>query len=190
MSEEWAWPVDDQIMQDTFDRLKIKNVSWRSVREYVEDYPNQFKDDILQEEISLDIIGAFDDVFYCGDFNVTFESAKAKLIDWIRKHKEFYNDNWEITHARMVEVIQQVNAEMKAALPRRAKWTPIPYINWLPQYGGMIRGNRCYCERSFHKKNLANRYYLAKRKDLPEESVWDSDNDNENENNESDDDNN
>ena len=105
MAEESAWPVDDQIMQDVFDRLKIRNVSWRSVREYVEDYDNQFKDDVLQESITLDDIQLFDKVFYWGDYNITFETAKAKLIDWIRKHKEFYNDDLRIIYDRMVEII-------------------------------------------------------------------------------------
>lgn len=166
-------------MQDTFDRLKIKNVSWNTVRTYVEDYTNQYKDDVLQESITLGIIQEFDNVFYWGDFNITFETAKAKLIDWIRKHKEFYNDDLEITYNRMVEALRVANAEMKAALPPRRKWTNIPYINWVPEYGGMIRGNRNYCERHFHKKQLANRYFLEKRKDIPEEPFDESDDDKE-----------
>ena len=178
MAEESAWPVDDQIMQDTFDRLKIKNVSWRSVREYVEDYPNQYKDDVLREQITLEIIQAFDDVFYWGDYNITFQSAKAKLIDWIRKHKEFYNDDLRIIYDRMVEIIEQVNKEIKDRLRPNAKWTKIPYINWLPGYGGMIRGNRHFCERQFHKKQLANRYFLAKNPDIESEGSDHDQNDN------------
>ena len=169
MSADSAWPVDDQIMQDVFDRLKIRNVSWNSVKNYVEDYENQYKDDVLQESITLGIIQEFDKVFYWGDYNVTFETAKAKLIDWIRKHKEFYNDNLEITYNRMVETIERENAEIRAALRRNAKWKKIPYINWLPGYGGMIRGNRNYCERQFHRRQLANRYFLAKNQDVESE---------------------
>ena len=172
---EDAWPFNDDEMQMVFDRLKIKNVSWIDVKNYAENYTDQYKDDYLQENITLEIIQAFDDVFYWGDYNITFESAKHKLIDWIRKHKQFYNDDLEITHQRMVETIAIENAKLCAKLPKNAKWTNIPYINWLPGYGGMIRGNRSYCEAQFHKKKLANKFFLPKNPFTPDKPPEESD---------------
>ena len=166
MSEEISWPYEDEMMQDIFDRLKIKGVSWRTVKEYADDYQNKFKDDVLQESIDLDAIQAFDEIFDWGDHNITLDRAKAKLVDWIRKHKEFYNDDLRITYNRMKETLAEKNAEMHSKIRRNAKWTDYPYINWLPEYGGRLRRDRWNGENRFHKKHLANKFFLAPAKKI------------------------
>ena len=173
------WPFSDAEMQLVFDRLKINKVKWSDVRKYAESYTDQYKDDVLQNSINLAAIQAFDKVFYWGDYRITFEGAKCKLIDWIRKHKEFYNDDLRIVYQRIVDTITSENAKIKQSLPKNAKWTDIPYINWIPGYGGMIRGNRSYCEEQFHKKKLANKYVLPKNPFIPDKSFPPSEDDTE-----------
>ena len=155
-AEEIYWPFEDEIMEDIFERLGIKKVSWKTVREYAEDYKNQYKDDVLRDSITMDAIEEFDKVFYYGDNNITDERAQAKLIDFIRKHKEFYNDDPVIIYNRIAETLE---AENKKRRERNPNWTDIPYINWLPGYGGLIRSNRPRAEQKFHEKH--NGYFLA-----------------------------
>ena len=176
MADGVQWPYEDAMMEDVFDRLKIKKASWNEVKNYAENYADMYKDEVLQDSLTLEILMNFDAVFYWGDHNITAERARAKLIDWIRKHKEFYNDDPEIMFNRMVEILKVENAKWKAKQRPNAKWTDIPYINWLPGYGGMIRGDRFNVEHQFHKKQLANKYFLKKRKDLHDATFGGSDN--------------
>ena len=177
MSEEGiSWPFEDGMMQDIFTRMKIRNVSWDEIKNYAENYSDQYKDDVLQEMLTLEALVQFDKVFYWGDANITYDVARHKLIDWIRKHKEFYNDDPEVIYNRMVEIIEHDNKELRKNLRKNQKWKDIKYINWLPRWGGMIRHNTICAEARFHKKQLANKFFLETNQDLVSESESSSDN--------------
>ena len=132
---------DDDGMNGVLKQFKIRH-SWAEIRAMVEDFDNVYKYDNLQM-LDMDAIKGFWDVFYYGDTNVTFDQCKAKLIDWISKHKEIYNDDWAVMHARMEEKIAEANEKYGCNFP---------YINWIPEYGGMIRRYQMAPENKWHKK--------------------------------------
>ena len=170
---EVAWPFCDEMMQDIFTRMKIRNISWGQIKNYAENYSNQYKDDVLQRILTLNVLVEFDKIFYWGDVNITYDGAKHKLIDWIRKHKEFYNDNPEVIYNRMLSVIEEDNRVLRQSLRKNQKWEDIKYINWLPRWGGMIRHNTFGAEARFHKKRLGNKFFLETNQGLISESSSD-----------------
>ena len=149
--ENIHWPVPDEAMQQVFNFLKIR-VPWAEVRNAVENWSNVYKHENLRL-LTLEDLMHFNDIFYFGDNDITFDTCKNRLIDWISKHKEFYNDDPSVVYGRMVEARNQANARYRVEFP---------YINWIPEYGGMIRRFQSCPENKWHKeKNIP--FFLAKQ---------------------------
>ena len=146
---EVAWPFNDQRMNEVLRLLKIKH-SWEEIREMTENYENIYKHDHLMR-MPLNAILLFNDIFDYGE-NATFERCRNCLIDWLSKHKEFYNDNANIVHERMVQARERYYNETG---------TQYPFINWIPEYGGMIRKYSSWAQEKWHKKEKID-FFLPK----------------------------
>ena len=139
---EGQWPFDSERMNQVLKHLKIRR-TWEEIAETAENFDDVYKHDHLMK-MDLDVILLFNDVFDYGDNNATFERCRNCLIDWLSKHKEFYNDDADVVHARMVEERDRINMETGVQYP---------FINWIPQYGGQIRKYTLFAESKWRKTN-------------------------------------
>ena len=138
-------------MQAVFNHFKIK-VPWNDVRIASENWSNVYKHERLRS-MGLEGIQLFHDIFYWGDDYITLDRCRNKLIDWLSKHKEFYNDDANIVHERMIRARNEANVRYG---------TTFPFINWIPEYGGMLRQIQQFPENKWHKKDKVP-FFLAKQ---------------------------
>ena len=150
MSEEgFSWPFTDERMNQVLKHLKIRR-SWEEIAETAENFDDVYKYDHLMQ-MDINVMMQFNDIFDFGD-NCTFERCRNCLIDWLSKHKEFYNDDSDEVHNRMLLAREQV---------QRETGIHYPFINWIPQYGGMIRKSSTWAEAKWHKKQKID-FFLPK----------------------------
>ena len=121
--------IDAETMNQVFKYLKIKK-NWNEVQELYENWANCYKHDRYQN-LSSQELQAITQVF---DFksNIIY-TQRNKFIDFLAKNKEFYNDDLDVVIERMKNRRDELAIEYGYALP---------YINWYPEYGGMLQDPR------------------------------------------------
>ena len=136
--------VNEMKMDAVLRKLRV-SVPWYRIKELYDNFENVFKADAHQN------IGEAAFKHFATVFHFKFRTAdkcRGELMYWLKNHQEFYNDDLKIVYDRMVQKrdeLQQQQIQMGCS-------TPIPYINWMPQYGGYIFGTgRAKQEDEFHR---------------------------------------
>lgn len=87
---------------------------------------------VLKEMMVYDVVISFRDVF---DFRgQNWSSWRNQIVDFISKNKKFFNRSHRVIHQRLREEVNKLNEPRVAAGQR-----PVPYINYWPQYGGILQ---------------------------------------------------
>ena len=138
--------VEDEKMMDVLRHMRVQ-APWQKIKETYENWENTFKQDHFKF-LMLNDFQILSEVFYFK--SDALDKCRGELIYFLRNHQEFYNDNIEVVYTRMQERKELHNTE----LAQMGK-SPIPFINWFPQYGGKIAHakSRRNAEYDWHKRN-------------------------------------
>ena len=133
--------VDDAKMQAVISSFKIRAANWQEIKQRYQNWESIYKHDVMKA-LRCEQIQQLQDVF---DFKgVTLDKCRNELVNWISQHKEFYNDNIERIREKIQLTLEEFN---------QINGTAVPYINWLPDYGGMIQMHKSGEEIRWRRKN-------------------------------------
>ena len=135
--------IDANTMNQVFKYLKIKK-DWNEVQELYQNWANCYKHDRYQN-LSVQELQAISQVFEFKT-NIIY-TQKNKFIDFLAKNKEFYNDDLDVVIERMRKRRDELAIEYGHTLP---------YINWYPEYGGMMQDPRMMRNRERNWKENHN----------------------------------
>lgn len=144
--KEEEWNIDEDRLDLVFKLFK-KKIDPKVICHAYRHYEDIYKHDLLRQA-SLEDLAGFSDVFYFQ--RETFEGCKRQFIDFISKHKEFYNDDPEVMHDRMMETLNEINENRE-----NDGLAPVPFINLLPAYGGKVANKKALkqCMMNFYRDN-------------------------------------
>ena len=133
--------VDDDKMQAVLNSFKIRAANWAQIKQTYENWANIYKHQVVKA-LTFEQIQQLQDVF---EFKgVTLVKCVNEFVNWISQHKQFYNDNFECMHEKIRLSLDEFN---------RNNGSAVPYINWLPEYGGMIQMQKKGEEMRWHQRN-------------------------------------
>ena len=127
--------------------FKKARITAQEIFDLCRSWDDVYKEDRLKE-MPYDDIVRFSDVFLFK--GVDLSHCRNELVYWIRNHKDFYNDHPEIMRQRMLDALNDINAERE-----EQGVDPFPAINMIPQYGGRMQksGNGAFQENDFWRRN-------------------------------------
>lgn len=137
-------PFDGEKMQKVLDYHKVK-VPWAKLEATYAGWSDVYKQERLQAW-GLPEIRELSQVFeFTG---ATLTACRNQLINWLSKNKMFYNDDFHVVVQRIRDELARFN-DVQIRLGNKC----FPYINWLPQYGGMLQLPRRSAELSWRQRN-------------------------------------
>lgn len=137
--------MNDSVMEAVLKYHKVR-ASWGDIKATYDNWTNVYKHDHFQF-LSLFEAQQMAQVFHfkSGDLY----RCRNELMNFLSKHKQFYNDNLEIVYQRMVAAREEYNTKL-AAINK----LPIPFINWIPIYGGSVQASiQRNAEMEWHRRN-------------------------------------
>ena len=138
--------VEDEKMSAVLKYMRVQT-PWANIREKYENWENTFKLDHFKFISFLDI-QKLGDVFYFKGKDLG--KCRGEFIYFLKNHQEFYNDDIAVVFVRMCEAREVCNTERA----EQGK-LPIPFVNWIPEYGGAVVDSRSrnQSERDWHARN-------------------------------------
>lgn len=135
--------IDAATMNQVFKHLKIKK-EWKEVEELYMNWADCFKYD-RYKNLSVPELQTISQVFEFKS-NIIYTN-RNKFIDFLAKNKEFYNDDLDVVIGRMITRRNELAIQYGYALP---------YINWYPEYGGMMQDPKMIRNRESNWRNDNN----------------------------------
>ena len=140
--------IDAAKMNEVFKYLKIKNHSWEEVYDHYENWEDHYKHDHHRNLTVKDIKAI--SVVYEWKSNDIYKQ-RAQFSDFLAKNKEFYNDDLKIVIQRMISKRDELSEQYGIQFP---------YINWLPEYGGLMQDQKNMRNRESECRNANNLPYI------------------------------
>jgi hypothetical protein len=138
--------VEDEKMVAVMRHLHVRT-PWSEIKGCYENWDDVFKQDHYKFISYGDMLN-LSQVFYFKGKDMA--RSRNEFIHFLRNHQEFYNDDLQIVYQRMCEAREQYNT-----VRAEAGNLPIPFINWIPEYGGTIldQKSRMGAEAKWHHDN-------------------------------------
>ena len=135
--------IDAARMQEVFKHLKIKK-NWEEVEELYNNWSDQYKHDRYQNMSYIELQQVSN--IFCFKTNVIYKQ-RNQFVDFLAKNKEFYNDNLEIVIQRLIKKRDELAVRYGYACR---------YINWYPDFGGMLYDPRIMRNREYEWRSNNN----------------------------------
>ena len=135
--------IDAARMQEVFKHLKIKK-SWEEVAEVYQRWDDQYKHSRYQD-MSFIEAQQLSNVFFFKSNNLY--KQRNQFVDFLSKNKEFYNDNLEIVIQRLIKKRDELAVRYGYACR---------YINWYPDFGGMLYDPKIMRNREYEWRSNNN----------------------------------
>ena len=137
--------VEDEKMVAVLSYLGSR-MTWEKIRDTYENWADIFKPDRFKW-LGLRDLDELAKVFYFKGQDIA--RCRNEFIYFLKQYQEFYNDNIEIVFQRMVEAREAYNTHLA-----QSGHLPIPFVNWIPDYGGRIQGSKRHQgEMEWHREN-------------------------------------
>ena len=138
--------VEDEKMISVMKHLRVKT-PWSEIKDLYEKWDDVFKYDHFKFLTYCDMMN-LSQVFHLKGKDMN--RARNEFIYFLKNHQEFYNDDLQVVYQRMCEAREQYNT-----IRAEAGNLPIPFINWIPEYGGTIldQRSRMGAEAKWHCEN-------------------------------------
>ena len=146
--------IDAATMNEVFKHLKIKK-TWEEVTKMYLDWDNVYKHDQFQY-LDPEELRQISSVYEFKSPIIYMQ--RRQFIDFLSKNKEFYNDNLDIVIDRIRGKLQELSVRYGHALP---------YINWYPEYGGMMQDPKIMKTREADWRKLNNIPYMLYNAPVP-----------------------
>ena len=138
--------VEDAKMTSVMKHLRVRT-PWNDIKECYQNWADVFKMDRYKFITPHDVL-QLSRVFHFKGKDLG--KARTEFIYFLRIHQEFYNDDIEVVYGRMCSARDEYN-DNRAAEGK----LPIPFINWIPEYGGTLLDTRTQAsaEANWHHEN-------------------------------------
>ena len=138
--------VEDEKMVAVMRHLRVRT-PWCEIKDCYENWDDVFKLDHYKFITYGDMMN-LSQVFHFKGKDMT--RSRNEFIYFLKNHQEFYNDDLQVVYQRMYDAREEYN-NVRA----EAGNLPIPFINWIPEYGGTIldQKTRMGAEAKWHHEN-------------------------------------
>ena len=136
--------IDTARMNQVFQYLKIKNHSWEEISDLYDNWADHYKHD-RHRNLSVQDIQAISTVYEWKSNNIY--KQRAQFTDFLAKNKEFYHDDLDVVINRMIARRDKLSEQYGYQCP---------YINWFPEYGGIMRDPTNMRNRESNWRNANN----------------------------------
>ena len=132
--------IDNKKMQEVFNYHKLR-IPWNKIQETYDRWEDVYKHDRVQSWTLVELLQLKQVFHFTG---TTFLACKNQFTNWLSKHQEFYNDDINVICQRMQRELDNFNTRTNLN---------VPYLNWLPQFGGLIQASNPRAEIQWRQKN-------------------------------------